>query len=160
MWRVCFVAFCAKLSSHSNTESKPDQQMSAKSHRSNTPASSIHLKSGLELLLYWSCSRKSVIGLLLYHTHRQTHTHTHTHATEKMIRAFEAFVLTHRSNMLSLSNHGKSFLIPVFLLDNRLVHLIMKTSHRWIYLSDILSNHKEAQTSAAQVIEAEQIINS
>lgn len=42
-------------------------------------------------------------------------THAHNSWEEKKIKAFEAYVLTQRNNILLLSNRGMAFLIPVCL---------------------------------------------
>lgn len=65
--------------------------------------------------------------------------------------------------MLSLSNHGKAFLILVLLCATGssilLYRKVCSTRHRWIYLSNVLSNHNEAQTSAARVMDAKQLLH-
>ena len=108
--------FCWRLSSHSNTESKPERQMSAKSDRSNTLRSLFienqDLSCSFTEALQAGAGSQWLYFYYINHTHTHTHTYTHTYV---LGRGFEAFVFAQGSNMLSLGNHGKAFLILVLL---------------------------------------------
>ena len=119
--------FCWRLSSHSNTESKPERQMSAKSDRSNTLRSLFienqDLSCSFTEALQAGAGSQWLYFYYINHTHTHTHTHIHTH-----IRAGEglwSLCVCTGEQYVVIRQSWKGILNPCASLYNRLVQLIL-----------------------------------